>query len=102
MEQLDSFSVVKAFVGVVLLIGWMIFLRATLKSLGLIGTILAVAFFGLLLWLLVDQGWVSMFDGSAFIWLVLVALAAVLSTGMSWSHIRRRMTGQVDVDDTDD
>ena len=64
--------------------------------------LLGIPVYGLLLWLLVDQGWVSMFDGSAFIWLVLVALAAVLSTGMSWSHIRRRMTGQVDVDDTDD
>jgi len=36
------------FAGVVLLIGWVIYLRATLRSLGEIGTLLAVAFFGVL------------------------------------------------------
>ena len=29
-------------------------------------------------------------------------LAVILATGMSWSHIRRRLTGQFDVDDMDD
>ena len=26
----------------------------------------------------------------------------LLATGMSWSHIRRRLTGQLDVDDVED
>jgi hypothetical protein len=26
----------------------------------------------------------------------------VLATGMSWSHIRRRLSGQADVDDVDE
>jgi hypothetical protein len=29
-------------------------------------------------------------------------LAAIMATGMSWSHIRRRMSGQLDVDDVDE
>jgi hypothetical protein len=32
--------------------------------------------------------------------LIMIGLAAVLSTGSIWSIWRRRMTGQVDVDDT--
>ena len=35
-------------------------------------------------------------------WVVLVILSLVLATGMSWSHIRRRMSGQFDVDEKDD
>ncbi len=92
----------KVFAGVVLLIGWTVFLRATLRSLGLIGTTLAIAFFGTLLWVMVDFGWVAANDRRLISYLLLIALAAVLSTGMSWSHIRRRMSGQVDVDDVDD
>lgn len=92
----------KAFVGVVLLIGWTIFLRATLRSLGLIGSALAAAFFGTLLWLVIDLGWVAADNNRLMSYLALIALAAVLSTGLSWSHIRRRLSGQVDVDDVDE
>ncbi|MCO6441782.1 MAG: hypothetical protein J5I81_11980 [Nitrococcus mobilis] len=92
----------KVFAGVVLLIGWTVFLRATLRSLGLIGTTLAIAFFGTLLWVMVDFGWVAASDRRLMSYLLLIALAAVLSTGMSWSHLRRRMSGQVDVDDVDE
>ena len=92
----------KAFVGVVLLIGWTIFLRATLRSLGLIGSALAAAFFGTLLWLVIDLGWVAADNSRLMSYLLLIALAAVLSTGLSWSHIRRRLSGQVDVDDVDE
>ena len=49
--ELDAYV---ALAGVVLLIGWAIFLRATVRSLGVIGTTLAVAFFALLIWLVVD------------------------------------------------
>ena len=30
--------------------------------------------------------------------LVLVLLATILAVGLSWSHIRRRLSGQVDMD----
>lgn len=92
----------KAFVGVVLLIGWTVFLRATMRSLGLLGSALAAAFFGTLLWLVIDLGWVAVDNRRLLSYMLLIALAAVLSTGMSWSHIRRRMSGQLDVDDIDE
>ena len=44
----------KAFVGVCLLVGWVFLLRATVQSLGALGTLLAAAFFGTLIWLIVS------------------------------------------------
>ena len=99
--DINSFSILKGLAGIVGLIGWTIFLRATLRSLGIFGTLLAVGFFGLLLWLVVDQGWVGIENRDTITWLVLVGLSGVLAAGLSWSHIRRRMTGQLDVDETD-
>lgn len=96
-----KFEVLMAFVGVVLLIAWVIFLRATLRSLGGLGTLLAIAFFATLLWLLVTYLPLPQ-DRIAITYLVLGGLAGVLSAGVSWSHIRRRITGQLDVDDTDE
>ncbi|HHO69516.1 MAG TPA: hypothetical protein ENK12_10830 [Gammaproteobacteria bacterium] len=88
--------------GVVLVIGWVIYVRATLRSLGEIGTLLAVAFFGALVWVLVDYGILSLANPTALTYVVLVILAAIMATGMSWSHIRRRMSGQADMDDVDE
>ncbi len=90
-----------ALAGVVLLIGWTILLRATLFSLGALGLILASAFFGVLLWLIVDVGLVPANSTTAITYLVLIALSGVLGTGVSWSHVRRRVSGQTDVDDVE-
>lgn len=86
--------------GVVLVIGWLIFLRATLRSLGPVGISLAIAFFACLVWLAVDFNLIEV-ASNIFIYVVLVVIAAILSVGMSWSHIRRRLSGQVDTDDVD-
>ena len=87
-----------AFAGVVLLIGWVMFLHATLVSLGLLGIVLAAAFFGTLTWLFFDQGWISP-DNEVVTYVALVVLAAILSLGMGWSHVWRRLSGQIDIDD---
>ncbi|TGD73483.1 hypothetical protein E4634_10660 [Mangrovimicrobium sediminis] len=97
-----TFGPVPALVGVVLLIGWIIFLRATFLSLGWLGIILGAALFGCVVWLLVDLGWLSLDSGSAVTWVALILIALILAVGMSWSHIRRRLTGQFDVDDIED
>lgn len=98
----SDFTPVLGLGGMALIIGWVIYIRATIRSLGLIGLILAALFFAFLLWLLIDLGVLSMDSVSALTWVVLILLAAVLCIGMSWSHIRRRMSGQVDTDDVDD
>jgi len=35
-------------------------------------------------------------------WVLLFAIATILAIGISWSHIRRRVTGQADMDDVED
>ena len=91
----------KLFAGVVLLIGWTIFLRATLRSLGPFGLLLALAFFGTLIWLIVDYGLVPADSVKAITYIGMVVLCGVLATGLTWSHIRRRITGQIDTDEVD-
>ena len=49
--------------GLVLLVGYIIYLRATLRSIGLFGMILILAVVGTVLWVLFDQGVVSFRDG---------------------------------------
>lgn len=87
---------------VVLIIGWAIFIRSTLRSLGKFGLILALSFFAILVWWLIDLGWISLDSLSILTYIILFLLAGILATGMSWSHIRRKMSGQIDVDDIDE
>jgi hypothetical protein len=101
IKNIADFSILKLFVGVVLLIGWTMFIRATLVSLGPFGVTLAAAFFGTLLWLVVDLGLIPAGSVQAVTYLILIAASAVLATGMTWSHVRRRVSGQLDVDETD-
>ena len=95
------FGPLEALAGLLLIIGWVIFLRATQRSLGNLGLILAIALVATLAWLLIDSGLLAAGSASAITWIVLVCTAAVMAIGMSWSHIRRAMTGQVDVDEID-
>jgi hypothetical protein len=101
-NSLDAIDPLVVLAGVVLLIGWVMFIRATLRSLGTLGIILAVAFFGTIIWLVIDRGWLSTDNVKVLTYLALFLLSAILATGMSWSHIRRRMSGQLDVDDVED
>ncbi|MEM9256109.1 MAG: DUF6524 family protein [Pseudomonadota bacterium] len=97
-----SFGPVTALVGIALLIVWIVFLRATFMSMGWLGIILGAAFFGCVVWLFIDWGLLSFNEPSVLTWVVLVVLSLILATGMSWSHIRRRLSGQFDVDELED
>lgn len=92
----------KVFAGVVLLIGWSIFIRATLHSLGFFGLVLTLAFFGTLVWVIVDWGWIPADSVKVLSYVVLVITSFILTTGISWSFIRRRMSGQYDVVEADE
>jgi len=89
----------KALAGIILVIGWTIYLRATLRSLGGFGMVLVIAFMVALIWLLVTWKLVPHDSARAIIYMAEVVISALLAVGMVWSHIRRRMTGQVDVDE---
>jgi hypothetical protein len=88
--------------GLLLLIGYIIYLRATLRSIGAVGMVLVLALVGALLWVLYDFGLLRLDDPTMNLWLGLVALSLVLGVGLSWSHIRRRLSGQADMDDVDE
>lgn len=98
----NSFGPWHALIGVVLLIAWIIYLRATFLSMGWLGIVLGAALFACIVWLLIDLGLLSLESTSALSWLALVLVSLLLAAGMSWSHIRRRLTGQLDVDDVED
>src|SRR5918999_464282 len=69
------------FVGVVLLIGWVICLRLTLRSIGGLGLLLANAFLAALFWLLADWGWLPIESVDAIKWLGLFSVTAILAVG---------------------
>ncbi|MGD9599523.1 MAG: DUF6524 family protein [Steroidobacteraceae bacterium] len=96
-----AIDAVKALAGIVLLIGWVVFLTATARSLGVVGVLLALAFFAALVWVAVQFGWLDAGNTRTLVWVGLVIAAAILAMGMSWSHVRRRLTGQADVDEVD-
>ncbi len=88
--------------GLLLLVGYIIYLRATLRSIGTFGMILVLAIVGALLWVLYDWGLLSLDNQSLLVWIGLLALSVVLGLGLSWSHIRRAISGQSDMDDVGD
>ena len=102
MNDPTALDPLKILTGIILLIGWVIFLRATMRSLGFIGLSLAIAFFGTLVWLIIDIGIIPANSVRAVSYLVLIVFCAILATGISWSHIRRRISGQVDVDEVEE
>jgi hypothetical protein len=88
-------------VGVVLLIGWVILLAATHRSIGTFGLILGGALLGGVVWLLVDIGWLDIETVSSATWVGLLCISVLLAVGLSWSHVWRRVTGQFEVDGDD-
>jgi hypothetical protein len=76
------------FVGVALLIGWVICLRATLRSIGGLGLLLANAFFAAFFWLVASWGWLPIYSVAAISWIGLLVVTGILAVGMSWSQLR--------------
>ncbi|MGA9254588.1 MAG: DUF6524 family protein [Roseobacter sp.] len=88
--------------GLILLVCYIIFLRATLRSIGAVGVVLLLAIVGALIWVLYDFGILTLDNQSFNVWIGLLALSVVLGVGLGWSHVRRALTGQTDVDDIDE
>lgn len=101
-NTLPSFTPYIALAGIALIIGWAMFIRATIRSLGPIGVTLAVLLQACLVWLFIDLGWFDWQNMNLMAWVGLSITSVVLAMGMSWSHIRRRLSGQVDTDDVAD
>lgn len=102
MANADSNLSMTVLFGLILGVGYIIYLRATLRSIGIFGMILILAVVGTLLWVLFDQGVISLDNPTVNTWIAIVALSIVLAVGLSWSIVRRRLSGQADVDDIDE
>jgi O-antigen ligase len=96
-----SSPALKFVVGVLLTIAWVVFGTAARRSLGGVGIFLVVALCAGVIWLLVEQDVVSTSSVPALTQVALIVLAVVMAVGMSWSHLRRRLTGQVDTDEVE-
>ena len=86
----------KLLIGALLIIGYVIYFRATLESIGYIGIALALLFFAGIIWLLLDYGVLDLREYETFAWVGLFILATIMAIGISWSFIRRKLSGQVD------
>lgn len=91
-----------SFVGLILFVAYVVYLRATLRSIGTFGMILVAAVFAAMIWVLVDYGILTLQDSQANAWIGIALLSLVLGIGLSWSFVRRAISGQYDVDDADD
>ena len=100
-DGFPSITPFEAVAGILLLIGWVFFVRSTLAALGVLGVALIVALFAAIVWWMVSLGWLDVGNASAMAWAVLLMLGVVLGIGMSWSHIRQRLSGQASVDRVD-
>ena len=89
-------------IGLVLSVGYIIVLRATLRSIGPLGMALILGIFDALVWVLFDFRVLSLDNRDLNVWLSLFGLSAVLGIGLGRSHVRRAVSGQSDVDDIDD
>jgi Family of unknown function (DUF6524) len=88
---------VKALLGVVLLIGWVVCLRTVYVALGWLGVILGMALLAALAWVFIDNRWIDVTAPTAVAWLALLVLGGILGVGLSWSLVRARLTGQIEV-----
>ncbi len=89
----------KITIGVVLLILHVVAILSSVRSLGLIGIGLLTALFASAAWILIDNHLLNVEDPRVFTLTLLVILATLYGVGLSWSHLRNRLSGQVDSTD---
>jgi hypothetical protein len=93
----STFDATKALLGVLLVAAWLLCIRATWVSLGLMGLILAAIVIGVFVWWLLSMGIVSS-DQRTMQWIGVIAIGVVLGIGMGWSLFRAKATGVVETD----
>lgn len=90
---------IKVLAALAMLLVYIIYLRATIRSMGPIGIGLVVAMLGSLVWLLGDFEFIDIGQPPVLDVALLTMFATLLSIGISWSHMRSRLSGQIDSDD---
>ena len=92
----------QAVAGIALLILWIFLWRSMMMAIGVLGLLLMAAFTAAIVWLFASWGWFDVRNTTTMTWVVLSAVGVILGIGMSWSIIRRQLTGQASVDELSD
>lgn len=86
----------KLCVGLVIGLGFIICLNATVRSLGRLLLTPGIALIASLIWMLSSWGWIDLADSTQRTLVLEGAVVAILSAGLPFSQIRFRLTGQKD------
>ncbi len=89
------------FLGLILIVIAMVYIVATMRSIGVLGVLVIAAIFGAGLWVLTDWGLLGLANPALNVWLGILVLSLILGIGMSWSILRQRLSGQATVDEVD-
>ena len=89
------------FLGLILAVAAMVYLVATMRSIGILGALVIIAIFAAGLWVLSDWGLLGLQNSALNIWLGILAMSLILGIGMSWSILRQRLSGQQTTDEVD-
>jgi hypothetical protein len=90
-----GYASLKVLVGVALLILHMSTILSTARALGPIGIALLTALYASVAWVLVDNRLLDLEDPRMVQLTLLVILSGLYGMGLSWSHIRNQLSGQV-------
>lgn len=89
-------------VAIIFLLIHIALLIATWKALGKVGTLIVMVLFGALIYLSLQEGWVSTGNMESLQWLGLILYSGFLGVGLSGAILWRRATGQLVTDEADD
>lgn len=99
VAESDGLVSLKVLTGIVLTALHIVAVLASVRSLGPIGIGLSTALFAAAAWVMADNQLLYLEDPRVFTLTLLVILSTVYGIGMSWSHVRIRLSGQVDSTD---
>lgn len=75
--------------------------RATYRSIKIIGVVLVAALLAAIVWVGYDFGMLDVENPGVTQWVILLVVGFILGVGLSWSIVRRMLSGHLDVDDAD-
>ncbi len=94
--ELSSFSIG---IGIIVIILWCVVLWFVYLGSGWLGLLLGTTVIGLLLWMAKDIGLIHFNNITMNVIIAEISLALLFTLGLSWAHIRRRISGQLSTDD---
>lgn len=89
----------KALVGLMMAILNMLFLIISMRSMRRGGLLVAAIFSAVVIWTLRDYGYLQNLTFWTWITVILIFMGSILGLGVSWAHIRGRLSGQADSND---